>query len=170
MKALFLIDLQKEFCTKETEKVFDRIVKFVKTTDYKHVIATMYENNEESACYKMLNWKECMKGSTKLIKDIERYSNLKIRKDTYSKCTEELLQYVKENNITELHIMGVNTDACVLATAFDLFENNIEFKVIEEFCASTEGEDIHQSAIKVMKSALGSKRVVTLEELYNEGK
>lgn len=83
-----------------------------------------------------------------------------IIKHGYSAVTEELLQELKEHDITTVDLMGVDTDQCVLATAFALFDAGITPRVVASHCASTGGPDMHEMGIHVMRRALGGQNVV----------
>ncbi|MEI3434494.1 MAG: hypothetical protein V8R26_05800, partial [Clostridia bacterium] len=52
---------------------------------------------------------------------------------------------IKENDVEQIYLCldFKNTDACVLKTALDLFENNYEVYVLKEYCMSGAGQKIH---------------------------
>lgn len=55
---------------------------------------------------------------------------------------------------------GVDTDACIMKTAVDLFENGLNVKVIENYCMSHSGKKFHKSTIKMLKKLIGNKNVL----------
>lgn len=165
MRCLLIIDMQDEFLNEHTEKVFDNIMELVLNEDYNYTLATEYKNHKESACYRMLNWKERCELESSLDRRIESWADFIVSRNTYSKCDNGLLALLRTHKISNVDIVGVNTDACVLATAFSLFEAKQEFRVISDLCASTEGEDIHNAALLVMKSALGVNRIISRNEM-----
>ena len=55
---------------------------------------------------------------------IDTKDNRVLEKRTYTALTPELMTYLKENKIKDIYLCGIDTDACVLKTAIDLFENN----------------------------------------------
>ena len=68
-------------------------------------------------------------------------------KDTYScykakdKVNGELFKdWLKENKVKEIDICGVETMCCVLASAFDLFDNGYKINVLNELCADMNGK------------------------------
>ncbi len=69
-------------------------------------------------------------------------------------------KYISENNINYIYLCGIDTDACVMKTAVDLFENGLNVKVIENYCMSHSGKKIHKSAIKMLKKLIGNKNVI----------
>ena len=57
---------------------------------------------------------------------------------------------------------GIDTDACVLKTALDLFENNYDVKVIEDCSMSHSGIEYHNSAINMLKKLIGNQNVIKM--------
>lgn len=54
-----------------------------------------------------------------------------------------------------LFICGVNTNNCVLATAFDAFSRDFRLVVIADACGSMNGDDYHRFALMEIEAALG---------------
>lgn len=52
-------------------------------------------------------------------------------------------------------ICGVNTNNCVLATAFDAFSRDFRVVVVADACGSMNGEDHHRFALMEIETALG---------------
>jgi nicotinamidase-related amidase len=52
-------------------------------------------------------------------------------------------------------IVGVNTNNCVLSTSFEAFNRDIAVIVLEDCCASMNGKEYHENAIKQIKTSLG---------------
>lgn len=78
------------------------------------------------------------------------------RKSTYS-VDDTVIDFIKSNNITHLDIVGCDSDACVLATCYKLFDNGIDFTILTDFLYSTSRDtSINDSAIKIMKRNFGS--------------
>lgn len=63
---------------------------------------------------------------------------------------------LRERNITEVHIVGVCTDICVLHTAVDAYNKNFAIKVHEEAVASFD-EEGHRWALRHFKNTLGAE-------------
>ncbi|MGN1213032.1 MAG: isochorismatase family protein [Christensenellales bacterium] len=59
-----------------------------------------------------------------------------------------------------MEICGTDIDACCLAIAFNLFDNNIRPIILSDLCASSTGnKDIHSSALKIMERQFGSENI-----------
>ncbi|MBO5349316.1 MAG: isochorismatase family protein [Clostridia bacterium] len=81
-------------------------------------------------------------------------------KENYSAVNKEFINYLSENRIEEVYICGFDADACVLKTAFDLFERNIKVYILQDYCMSSGGEEYHNAAIKVLKRSIGDKFII----------
>ena len=56
----------------------------------------------------------------------------------------------------------IDTDACVLKTALDLFENNFDVKVIEDCSISHSGIEYHNFVINMLKKLIGIQNVIKM--------
>ncbi len=83
-----------------------------------------------------------------------------LEKNTYTALNKELKKFIKDNDIEKRYLCGIDTDAYVLKTAIDLFENNLEVKVIEDCSMSHSGIEYHNSAIKMLKKLIGNQNVI----------
>ena len=55
---------------------------------------------------------------------------------------------------------GVDTDACVMATA-GLFDAGFETFVVSDGCASSGGQEYHEAAIKILERNIGAQYVIS---------
>lgn len=69
-------------------------------------------------------------------------------------------KYIKDNNINDIYLCGIDTECCVLKTALDLFEENYNVYVLKDYCACTYGELRHSNAIEIIKRNIGNKYVI----------
>lgn len=110
------------------------------------VIATRFLNGDNSVFEQLLSWKRLKSDEEReLIENIKPYV--------------ELCQLNDGRYPEELFLVGVDTDGCVLATAIDLFENNIRPIVLTDYCASNGGEEVHTAAITCMKRLIGTRQI-----------
>lgn len=56
--------------------------------------------------------------------------------------------------VNEVYICGLDTDACVLATAIGLFDNLIAPIVLEDYCFSTGGEQYNEAGLKCLERTI----------------
>lgn len=157
--ALLIIDMQKGFITKETQHVADNINNMLKNNTYDTIIATKFLNYHKSPFVKHLQWEEMIDNNTDLLPPIELESDYIVEKYGYH-CGQELIGIFKENHIDKIDIVGVDTDACVLANATYLFDKGFNITVYSKLCASTGGIDIHDAAIEILRRNIGAKNIV----------
>ena len=156
---LLIIDLQKSFINENTKDIPDKINKLINKNFANHIIFTKFINDNESNFFKILNYKGCMTEQDRNIV-IDTKENKIIEKRVYTAYNDDLRSYINSNNIKTIYLCGIDTDACVLKTALDLFENNFDVKVIEDCSMSHSGIEYHNSAIKMLKKLIGNQNVI----------
>ena len=125
---LLVIDVQKAFINKSTMNVVPKIEKLVSSKKYDKVIYTQFINNEGSKYTNKLNYYGCINDDKELV--INPKNNLVIKKNVYTAFNEELKNYIDKNKISKIYLCGIDTECCILKTAFDLFENSYEFYIL----------------------------------------
>lgn len=103
------------------------------------------------------NW-ICPKGEkTRTVEDIskqlENFGAVRVEKETKSifKGDKNVASILREKNITEVHVVGLDTNDCVLATAYESFDLGFITYVIEECCQSSSSEELHKHAIAILR-------------------
>ena len=76
------------------------------------------------------------------------------------KRIKKLLSSNKYNYIAFTKLCGIDTDACVLKTALDLFDSGYNVKVIENCTMSHSGQENHYMAIHLLKKLIGKDNVI----------
>ena len=77
-------------------------------------------------------------------------------KHRYSPFDNTDLQHLLRNlGIDTLVICGVNTNNCVLCSCFEAFNRDYRVILAEDVCASMNGPDYHDAAVRLIKSSLG---------------
>ncbi len=77
----------------------------------------------------------------------------------YGTDLEILLRTLKRNTLA---IIGINTNTCVLSTAFDAYNRDFKVVLISDAVGSAFGEDLHQFALENVRRCMGW--VLTLGE------
>lgn len=156
---LLIIDVQKNFINNNTKKIPNKITNLINKNHFDYIAFTKFINDENSNFYKMLNYKGCInEDDRKIVFDTQ--NNKVFTKRIYTAVNDEFKTYIKENEIKKVYLCGIDTDACVLKTAIDLFENNIDVKVIENCCMSHSGKKYHNYAIKMLKKLIGKESII----------
>jgi nicotinamidase-related amidase len=161
--CLVIVDMQKGFINEHTEHLPPKIAEFLEYHKFDCTIATRYCNSENTACYQLGKWFDCMEGTTsaEIVPEIQPYIDRIFDKRTFSGFTPELQLFLKQEQFNKLFFCGVNTDCCVLATIFSCYDNVIDCIVIEDLCASTLGLHKHQNAIALLKDNITEKRIIS---------
>ena len=139
------------------KNVPNSIKKLIDSNIANHIVFTKFINYDSSNFYKILNYKDCMNEKDRnIVIDTKDYKI--IEKRVYTAYNDELKLYINTNNIKTIYLCGIDTDACVLKTALDLFENNFDVKVIDDFfynyCSGEDVEAFIQSLAVVDKKTI----------------
>lgn len=148
MRILLVIDIQPCF---KVEPYYSQVLDYIKChrDKYDKIIATRFIPKQDS-----------VRSQVKNLTKYNKREQLEFEYDTLigkSTCEIGVKNYKKLLEGNEVYIIGCDTDACVLATCFQLADNNIPFKVIREFCYSTWGKEYHEAGIKVLEKNFGKK-------------
>ena len=162
--ALLIIDVQRFFINKFTKNIPIRIKEFIDKNNFDFVLFSQFKNEADSPWYKS-GWKKMMTDEeTNIVPELQKYSN---NRSTFSKtafsvfASEEFKTFMREENITDLYICGLNTHACVYATTLEAYSRGYHVHVIEDLCAASHGNQYHTQAINMLKKNLGSKVIMT---------
>lgn len=159
-KCLLMIDVQKGFVSDDTEHVLPRI-KDLMDYGFDHKIATQFINKENSQYVRSMDWRKLMESpDTDVIDFVQENSELVIVKNVYSAVCQELLDFLSDKRIDIVYLCGIDTDCCVLKTAADLFELDIEMKVLAHYSASNGGRESHDAALTVMERLIGTSNII----------
>lgn len=154
--CLVIIDVQKGFLTKDTDFIPGKVGKLLESRTFDHIVSTRFMNTKDSPHYIFTNWDKLMDFESQKLDDYIASVSEKVFDKSINSCfSEEFLLYLKEKNISKLYFLGIDTDCCVLKSAFDCFDRKIPFEVIIDCCASTGGKKIHEAAYEIMRRNLG---------------
>ncbi len=85
-----------------------------------------------------------------------RPEDLIVVKQRYSPfLATDLDMIVRTLGIKTVVLVGVNTNNCVLCTAFEAFNRDLEVIVLEDCCASMNGVRFHEMALEQIRTSLG---------------
>ncbi|MEK7095884.1 MAG: isochorismatase family protein [Patescibacteria group bacterium] len=134
-KALLVIDVQKYFLEKASKGLPSKIADHIKSSKYEFLAFTTFRNIAGSNWEKSLGWKKCQ--SDKDLELPKEFENLVtpdniFEKHTYSalKSPDKLLEHLRRLKIEEIDLCGIDTEACVLATAYDAFDQGFKTNVL----------------------------------------
>lgn len=170
MKALVIVDAQNGFYLDGQEVKSQRHSRALNVIsellygdfDFDYTFATRFVNSPDSTISRHLGWTEMMEGcwSTRLNDTVEK--RVLELGEIVSKCTYSsslLINRIISLGIDEVVVAGFDTDACVLATVYGLFDSGVKTTVITDGCASS-NEKFHRYAVSIMERNLGISNTV----------
>ena len=159
MNLLLVIDLQNAFINEYTKTAKSDIKRLIDSGRHDKVAFTRFINSKNNPTFVKLNYMGCMDDESKQI-CIDTYTNNIFDKSTYSAYNKELIDYIKENNIKEIYLCGIDIECCVLATALNLFENKYNVYILKDYVYCTHGEERKDNALEILKRNIGEKNIL----------
>jgi nicotinamidase-related amidase len=158
MPVLIIIDVQRGFINPATAHVPARVEAL--QGRYDTVIATRFVNPEGSAHRRLISWTRFAPGSDDTALAFTPRADARIvEKHVYSCLTVEVRAMLDAAGAGEVHLCGIATDNCVLASAIALFEGGDTPVVLGDACASHAGTDYHDWGLRILRRLIGEKQV-----------
>lgn len=164
-KILIVVDVQNGFIkTQEHVDNTNQIVALVKSGKFDKIIATKFLNYTGSLYEKCFNWYELKTSdATDLYAPLKPFVYETFTKSTYNCVNDKFIELLVQLNNGKLpervYLCGLDTDACVLATAVGLFDNKIIPIVLEDYCFSTGGRQYHAAGLKCLERTIGKSQI-----------
>ena len=149
MKILLVVDCQKEFVRDSRgQKLYTDIIKYISNhrIDYDEIWSTVYQNGDNVNMQRLLNWENMFN-----IEELEYKADRYFLHSGYAPVNMDSL--TSGDTVT---IVGFDTDACVLATCFSLWDKQITIRILANGCYSSGGETMHQSGLCIMQRQFGN--------------
>lgn len=165
-KILIVIDVQNGFIkTDYARGKASKITKLIASGLFDKVVATKFTNYTDSMCEKCFNWSELKTSEqTDLYDNLETIADETFTKTTYNCVNDKFIELLVKLNSGKLpekvYLCGLDTDACVLATAIGLFERSITPIVLENYCFSTGGNEYHNVGLKCLERLIGKSQII----------
>lgn len=158
-KTLLIVDVQRGFINAHTQHIPHRIECVL--DHYDTVIATQFYSTQNSPYDRWMNGWSLSKKSADFLMSMSLPVNAHIveKKNRYSCVNKRFVKWLNRMNIKDMDICGIDTDACVLKCATDLFEAGILPVVLVDLCASTGGPEAHHHGIENLKRLIGASQI-----------
>lgn len=146
--ALLIVDVQHYFMKDAPKDLPQRIVNHQGAINYDHVVFTNFKNEPGSNFVKSLKWDKC--NTDKDAKLPKEFSEIASEHNTFTRAcysafkTTNLHAYLQKRQVERLIICGVDSDACVLATAFEAFDLGYHVKI--DFDLTYSSNDLFEAA------------------------
>lgn len=147
MKTLLIVDLQKGFLNDNCNFVVEKIEKLVKKGNFDRIVATKFVNSKNSQYQKFLNYgKFCSKTETDLALKLPKDAQI-VEKTSYALRGGDF-DTLFTNKDEQIFVCGVDYDACVLATSFQIFDHQMQPHILIDCVASYSQKPISKQAFK----------------------
>ena len=174
MKVLLIVDMQKGFITNSNKGLIENINFQIKSGQYDKIVATKFINKENSNYIKKLNWNAMFIGEeTDFAIDLPKNAII-IEKTSYglplknfSKNGTELVENSKKilDQNDDLFICGTDYDACVLAIAYQMFDNGYNVSFLNNCIGSSSRNPIDKKIIERILTRNFGAHSIKAEEL-----
>ena len=165
---LLVVDMQNGFITDASKHIVAVVKELVEFFDKQNspVVFTRFVNKPDSPFVKWGEHADFMsEPENAIISELKPYVNIVFEKTQYSAFTDEVTLFIQEKNIKRIFICGIATNYCILKTAVDAFEKNIQPIVIEDACASFKSKKVHEQALEFISGYIGPKQIIKSKEL-----
>jgi len=169
-KALLIVDVQQQFINKYTKNIPVKIRNFIDDNQFDLVVFSRFVNTPGSNWIKS-GWNKMMTAEeTQIVPELDKFLN---QDNTFTKtafsvfASDNFRKIIKENHITDLYIVGLDTHACIYATALEAFARGLNVRVISDLCAVSHGSKYHTMALEMIRKNLGPKVLITSAQFRN---
>ena len=159
--ALIVTDVQKYFENPATKPIIKKIQTYLKNKSgqYRAIYFTIFKNNPQAPLWKISDWQGCTNSPEtdicEQIKEFTNQNNLFYKNVLSAYKVPEIKSGLKQNKISQVDLCGFDTDCCILATAYDLFDCGIKPIILENLTWSTYKEKLHQPALQMIARNIG---------------
>lgn len=155
-RALIVIDLQPAFIKPHNKHIVPRIKALIEKVPYDAYIEAVFHAEEGSLWDTQQGFTvpqdEGMRTVDEVAKVLKPHSPLHVIKETRStfKGDQDVVAYLKERGVEEVHLVGTETHDCVLATAFDVFAAGYPVYALEE-CIESGTPGRHEVGLTLLR-------------------
>ena len=161
-EPLLIVDVQVGFINQFTHHIPQRVVCLIEQKRYSPLLFTQFINAPDGPYDRFLGWHGCnSEPETEIVPELKLLAQTGsiFSKPGLCGMPDELIDYLRQQKIERVFIVGIDTDMCVLKIAMDLFDIGIEPIVFTDCCASTAGLQAHLAGLAVLSRNLGAMRL-----------
>jgi nicotinamidase-related amidase len=166
--ALIVIDVQRGFVTDKSQHVVPKVIELIRQASAKDipVFFTRFINHAKSGHVKWMGWSRFMNPpEIEIHPEILPFADVVFDKPGYTSLIPPVRTWLGERGIARLYCCGVDTESCVLKTAVDAFESDIEPMVVHDACASHAGQAAHEAGLFVLSRFIGQNQIRGLDDV-----
>ncbi len=152
-RALIIVDVQAGFLTDGNKWIIPNIQKILQEVNYDLVVEANFHADAGSLWDKQVHWTFPLSPTIPEIKNLLPADTILVTKTTKSvfKGDKDLVSVLKDKKIEEVHIVGLDTNDCVFATAQESFDLGFFTYVLEECTESSQGPEYRDYALKILQ-------------------
>ena len=156
-KALIIVDVQSGFLNDRNRYIIENIKSLIENISYDFFVEAIFHSEKDSLWDNQTDWflpKDNNFHTVKELSDlIENKDVLHVEKETKSvfKGNKNLKDELTKRQIKEVHIVGVDANDCVLATAYEAFDFGFYTYVIEECTESSDSQKMRDLGFEVLR-------------------
>jgi nicotinamidase-related amidase len=152
-RALLVIDMQAGFLRSGTKWIIPNVQEVIKTGGYSLFVEAVFHADKGSLWERQVGWTFPFEPTVSAIKEALPPGTTVITKTTKSafKGDRDLLTLLRTEKIEEVHIVGLDANDCVFATAQESFDLGFYTYVLEECVESSEGKEYREHALEILR-------------------
>ncbi|HET7094141.1 MAG TPA: isochorismatase family cysteine hydrolase [Thermomicrobiales bacterium] len=159
MKAILVVDVQQGFINDFTKAIPGRIARLLAREAYETIAFTRFINVPNGPYPRFLDWHACAgPPETDLAPELAAWvaEGQVFDKRGFTGIPADLAAHIARLGLTEMDVVGLDTDMCVLKCAMDLFDRAVKPIVLADCCASTAGLQAHLAGLAVLARNIGA--------------
>lgn len=155
-RALILVDVQRAFLNESNREVVGSIVEHLKRVPYEQYVLAEFHAEKGSLWDIQQGWicprAEESTTSPEILEALKDRNLIIVEKETRSvfKGNKDVAAPLREAGIEEVHVVGLETHDCVLATCFEAFDLGFFVYAIEDCCES-ESRELHEAGLTLLR-------------------
>ena len=152
-RALILVDLQEGFLKDNNRWIIPNVQKVIQEGKYNLIVEAVFHADPGSLWEKQVNWTFPLRPTVPEIKKLLDNNVVLVTKTTKSafKGDKDPISIFKDKGIEEVHIVGLDANDCVFATAQESFDLGFYTYVLEEGTEASEGSEYREAALKILR-------------------
>lgn len=155
-KALIVVDLQPAFIKAHNSHIVQNVAKLIESVYYDAYVEAVFSAEKGSLWDKQQDWVCPEDENTHTVDEVRSLlktkNPLQVHKHGRSvfEGNQDVASILRDKGVEEVHLVGTETNDCVMATAFSAFDKSFAVYILEECCeAATEGR--HQMGLDILR-------------------